>query len=207
MAEGDTNEEITEQAMTQVLGAATPELGQFREQVQQAKQSALGLVNGMSDQGFQWRPGPGRWSIAECFEHLNVTLELYLPGMDGAIETARSRGWRGNGPLRPGWLGRWMIGTLEPPPKRRFRAPGAFRPQRVLPLSEAIPRFVQLREMLEQRLWDAEGLDLGRAKIRSPAVPLVRFSLGETFAIVTAHDRRHLWQAGQVARSPGFPGP
>jgi len=197
--------DMANQVSSQTQGAAASDLQQFRAQVGQVKQQALGLVEGLSDQAFQWRPGPRRWSIAECFEHLNLTVELYLPGMERAIETAQARGWRSNDAVRLGWLGRWMIDTIEPPAKRRFKAPGAFRPQRILPLSEAMPRFMKLRDELEERLRKAEGLDLQRAKIRSPAMPLVRFSLGETFAIVTTHDRRHLWQAGQVKQSADFP--
>jgi hypothetical protein len=144
--------DIANQVSSQTLGDAASDLQQFRAQVRQAKQQALGLVEGLSDQAFQWRPGPQRWSIAECLEHLNVTLELYLPGIDRAIETAQARGWRSNDAVRPGWLGRWMIGLLEPPATRRFKAPGAFRPQRILPLSEAMPRFMKLRDELEERL-------------------------------------------------------
>jgi hypothetical protein len=199
--------DITDQAPLQASGAVTLDLRQFCEQVGQAKQQALRLVERLDDQAFEWRPGPGRWSIAECLEHLNVTLELYFPGMDEAIQTARARGWRCDKPPRPGFLGRWLISALEPTATRRLKAPRIFHPQKILPLAEAIPRFMHLRQELEKRLRDAEGLDLQRAKLRSPALSLLRFNLGETFAIVTTHDRRHLWQAEQVRQSPGFPQP
>ena len=43
-----------------------------------------------------------------------------------------------------------------------------------------------------------DGLDLKRIKVASPAMKLMRFSVGAYFRISTAHERRHLWQAEQV---------
>jgi hypothetical protein len=45
---------------------------------------------------------------------------------------------------------------------------------------------------------------LGRVKVRSPAMKLLRFPLGGLFAIMAAHERRHLWQAQQVSRMATF---
>jgi hypothetical protein len=144
--------------------------------------------------------------MAECFEHMDVTVNLYLPAIDAAIEKAKALGRRGGEtPLQPAFFARWFVGLLEPPPKRRFRAFGPFVPQQIRPIAEALPRFLQLRDALLRRLGQAEDLDLQRAKLRSPAVPLLRFTLAETFAIITAHDRRHLWQAEQLRRLPEFP--
>jgi hypothetical protein len=39
----------------------------------------------------------------------------------------------------------------------------------------------------------------------SPFSKLLRFTLGQVFALNTAHGRRHLWQARQVRIDPGFP--
>ena len=50
----------------------------------------------------------------------------------------------------------------------------------------------------------AEGLDFRRIKVRSQFGPM-SFSLGATFLIVLAHERRHLWQARQVRIADTFP--
>jgi hypothetical protein len=55
------------------------------------------------------------------------------------------------------------------------------------------------------RLRQANGLDLSRARVRSPASKWLRMPLGSGFAVMTAHERRHLWQARRVTSSPGFP--
>jgi hypothetical protein len=35
--------------------------------------------------------------------------------------------------------------------------------------------------------------------------PFVKMPLGARFALITAHDRRHLWQAEQVRNHASFP--
>jgi hypothetical protein len=55
------------------------------------------------------------------------------------------------------------------------------------------------------RLRQANGLDLGRARVSSPVAAWVRLSLGSAFALMVAHERRHLWQARGITRLEGFP--
>jgi hypothetical protein len=51
----------------------------------------------------------------------------------------------------------------------------------------------------------ADGIDLVRAKAKSPILPLFTWSLGAMFAIMLAHERRHIWQAREVRNAAGFP--
>lgn len=173
MSYGTTSDLLTPAAVSWTGGLAG-----FRAQVERNQEHARRLVEGLDDEAFRWRPEPRRWSMAECFEHMDVSLGLYLPAIDGAVERAKAQSWRCSPPPpRPGFLAKWFVGLLEPPPKRRFRAFGPFVPQQVRPLADALPRFLRSRDELLRRLRDAEGLDLQRAKLRSPAVPLLRFSL------------------------------
>jgi hypothetical protein len=55
------------------------------------------------------------------------------------------------------------------------------------------------------RLRQANGLDLARARVRSPVSKWIVMPLGTGFAAMTAHERRHLWQAGRIVDAPGFP--
>jgi hypothetical protein len=55
------------------------------------------------------------------------------------------------------------------------------------------------------RLRQANGLDLGRARVRTPVATWLRMSLGSGFALLAAHERRHLWQARRITQMPGFP--
>jgi len=47
--------------------------------------------------------------------------------------------------------------------------------------------------------------NVNRIRFRNPFVRSIRFTVGTGLLIISAHDRRHLWQAEQVRRSEGFP--
>jgi hypothetical protein len=55
------------------------------------------------------------------------------------------------------------------------------------------------------RLRQANGLDLTRARVRSPILRWLKLPLGTAFAFTTSHERRHLWQARRIAETAGFP--
>ncbi len=111
----------------------------------------------------------------------------------------------GDFPAKRGLIGGWVVRIAEPPPRGRVKAPRAFRPKEEQPLDTVVTKFQELQDQIVERLRQANGVDLWRTKIRSPAIALLKLSLGETFALLTAHERRHLWQAEQVKGDPGFP--
>jgi len=55
------------------------------------------------------------------------------------------------------------------------------------------------------RLHQANGLDLARARMVSPVLRWLRMPLGSGFAMMLAHERRHLAQARRVLSAEGFP--
>ena len=95
-----------------------PELEEYLRQLDAIRADARQLVAGLSDAEFNRRPAAGRWSAAECLDHLN-TVRKTLPAIDRAITSAAARGLRSDGPFRYGWFARWMIRSFEPPPRRR----------------------------------------------------------------------------------------
>lgn len=182
-----------------------PELEEYARQVEAIKRDATDLVVELSEAQFNWRPEAGRWSIAECLTHLNVTARQYFPLIRAAIEQARARRQLSPGPFRHGFLGNWFVRSLEPPVKRRSKAPKVFVPPPDQPFASVVPEFMGVQEQLLLLVRDANGVDLARAKVRSPANRLIRLSLGQSLALLAAHERRHLWQARQVKDDPRFP--
>ena len=181
------------------------ELSEYRRQLRDARADAEKLVEGLSDEQFNWRPEPDRWSIAECLDHLNNGWRV-LEKLDHKIAKASEQGVRGEGPYRHPLLGRLYVRLMEPPPKIRVRAPKAFVPKPDQPLAEVAPRFLELQDEIIRRVIAADGLDLGGVRMSSPITRRFKMSLGQWFAFLAAHERRHLWQAWQVRKHPDFPG-
>ena len=111
----------------------------------------------------------------------------------------------GNGPFRHGFLVNRFVKMLAPPPRRRLKAPGLFQPKVDTPVAHTAERFVAHQDSLIERVNRANGLDLARVRLVSPVTRWLRMSLGQCFAVITTHQRRHLWQAARVRDLPDFP--
>lgn len=196
------------QASVQTSGneaALIQELEELRLQFVAATEEAKALLSTLSDEQFNWSPQPGIWSVAQCIDHLNVTGKIYGATIDEKIAEARSQQRFSNGPFRHRWLDRLFVGAMEPPVKRKFKAPKQFVPQADKPLDTVSAEFMLLQQAFLGRLQNANGLDLAHIKVASPVIGLLKMTLLGVFALVVAHERRHLWQARQILQHADFP--
>ena len=180
-------------------------LGGIAEQIEAIRERLETLAAGKSNEALNWRPEANRWSIAECIEHLNLTADMLLPEIDKSIAAGITAEPGTEGVARHSMLFRWLLPVIEPPPKRRFKAPRASRPRPDLHAESVVARFAKVQDEVVERLDRARGINLTRTKVRHPGAPLMRFRLGEIFVTIAAHERRHLWQAEQVTKAEGFP--
>jgi hypothetical protein len=181
------------------------ELARYRSQFRDNRVRAESLFVGLGRRQFNWQPAPKSWSVAQCLMHLVLSADVYQPRMLEAM--ARARGRTGTPPFRYGPLSRWMLRSMEPPVRKRYRAPGRFaaRPEEDHDVADVLGRFESLIDGWDRIVEGSQGLDLARVKVRSPVLPLFRFRLGVIIALMAVHERRHLWQAGQVLETAGFP--
>jgi hypothetical protein len=183
-----------------------PETQSMLDQLQAIKAEAQAVTAGLTDAQFNWRPGKGRWSIADCLQHLNVSVSKTLPAFDRAIAEGRAKGQNASGPFKYGWFSRMVAGSMEPPPRFKMKTPSILRVPSTATYRAAdlLPEFPRVRDQLAERVRRADGLDLARVRTISPVNRLLRLPLGAYFQFIIAHDRRHVWQARQVRNAPGF---
>lgn len=186
--------------------ALRPDLQQLLDEIDAIDRATEALLRRVSDEQFFWQPNEGRsWSIAQCFDHLSVTNALYSHAMAGAIETARARGWTGGGPIASSLFGRQFLKSMEPPVTRRFRAPGKVIPRTHKTRDEIIRTFREGHERLREMIKAAADIDVNRATFKNPFFGLFSVRVGTGLRVGPAHERRHVWQAENVTRAPGFP--
>jgi hypothetical protein len=179
------------------------ELTGYEVQLDRIVAEAEGLMAHLTDEQFNWRPAPGRWSIAENLDHLRATGAQYVPAIDEAIAAGQARSLYGEGPFRYGPVERFLAWSMEPPVRVRLKTLGAITPAGEHSLGIARPAFLHAQEELRARIRRANGLDLSRVRVRSPLVTWLQLSLGKALAFLLAHERRHLWQAKEVRRLMG----
>jgi hypothetical protein len=172
-------------------------IGELRE----TSRRADALVTGHATSQFLRRPGEGRWSAAECIEHLNLSNRCYLPRIEEALRVLREKKLAGSGPFRLNWNARLLkYWVVEPPSRLRLPTSKPFKPIKVSDAAAAFGEFESLNQKLEEQLDSARGLDLGGAKIVSPFAQNVKYSVYSAFVLIAAHNRRHLWQAENALR-------
>src|SRR5436305_11942148 len=101
---------------------------QCAREIQEGRRRAEALLLGLTPEQLTTQPEGGKWSVAECILHLNVTAKVMQSSMEEAIAQAKRDNQVGTGPFRVGTKGRLLIWIAEPPPKFRIPAPPHLRP-------------------------------------------------------------------------------
>lgn len=142
---------------------------------------------------------------------MNIVNGQNLAPLQSAIEQGHSRNLTGDGgPFTYGLLSRKFVESMEPPVKRKFKAPAGYKPPPEADLVETVAEYRRISNELCRLARASAGLHLGHIKTTLPMLPpilrsLVKMPMGARFGLITAHDRRHLWQAEQVRSHPAYP--
>lgn len=184
-----------------------PELEGYRAGFRWAKGEIQSLATSVDPATYNARPAENAWSAAECIEHLSATAREMIPALDAGVARARENGWLAHGPFEYGRFEKWFArqaGGDELPPRRRFKAPKLYHPpHQTYDMDDALQEFLALQDRYIETLQLASGVDLARTKVASPAMSLVKLSLGQWLKSMDGHQRRHLWQAREAIRRVG----
>ena len=182
-----------------------PDLENLQTQFDAIDRDAAALMQSLSPRQASWAPSRSRWSVLQCFEHISVSVRLYLARINIAIETGWKRGTTSPGPYQYRRFERWIIRTIEPPYKFRAKTAAPYQPRGVRSQSEVLADFIREHDELRDAMRRSDGLDLGGIRFRHPHAFFLVFSLGASYGVLAGHARRHLWQARQVTLLPEFP--
>jgi hypothetical protein len=169
------------------------------DQVRTLIRRAHELAGDADPAAFNRPPSDGAWSAGQCFEHLNETARIYLPVIAEAMEAGRAAGHTHRSGDGRTILGRLIAWSQEPPVRFRFRTFQAIEPPREeLDPGRVLEDFEVLHEELIVRINEAGTLDCRRIRFRSPLDRRLKLCLGDWFAFLAAHGRRHLLQADRA---------
>jgi hypothetical protein len=117
---------------------------------------------------------------------------------------AKDKNLLSNGPFKFSWLGKKFVDNVEPPVKRRLKNPKKWSPESGLEMNKTIENYDRFQDRYIDLLRKSAGLDMTKVRISSPATNLIRLTIFDMFNINAAHQRRHLWQAGNVRKAIGL---
>lgn len=178
------------------------QLDRYRSGFIALQEEATDLVRGRNGDVLRHPPDPDSWSVVQILDHMNTAGWLLLTSLEDAIEKHQKNGPFGEPPFQYGVVSRWFVRTMRPSSGWTIPAPPVFEPSapETLYSNEVIEEFCALQTQFAECVGHADGLDLRRIRVASPAIPLFRISLGAWFEATIAHEERHLEQARRVLR-------
>ncbi len=175
------------------------QLEEYETGFRDIKNEVIALTEGVDADRLKTAPGPESWSVVEIIDHMNTSGTLLLGELEAAVEEGHADEVYGDPPFQYGFISRWWISLLQPS-GWDLPAPSATEPPSpdTLPPDEIIDDFCSLQERFADCVREADGLDLRRIRAGSPALPLLRVSLGAWFEAHLGHENRHLDQMRRV---------
>jgi len=157
----------------------------------------------LTDEQLLYRPGPGKWSIAEIYGHLNLCMDQHIRSI--LMRIALAPDWPSDA-YRSNWLGDWLYWRIKP--RRdgsifRQKAQQAHCPDVVtLDGREELAAFQRHCDALDGILRHVWTKDLRRIRIPFSLNGMVRLRLGDLLRFLVAHGERHLLQAQRIRVVP-----
>jgi DinB superfamily len=144
-------------------------------------------------------PAPGKWSAAQCLQHLNFYGDHYLPAIEKAINKARSRGDKPSATFTSGWLGAYFTRLMLPQQNgtlpSTMQAPKNAVPDPTPDPVQMLATFITQQEKMLQLLEAAKRVNLNTNRVPISLSAFIRLKMGDTFGFVIAHNERHVLQA------------
>ena len=158
---------------------------------------ARALAGTLTAEQLNWTPRQDAWSVGQCLEHLAIGNELYIDAIEATLTENLSAH-----PVQEITLGRpsrWFIRNyIEPSAEmKRSTAPGTIRPAATVG-PDVLDRFLRSNERIRAIARRAADYDVNRIRFKNPFVPVIRFTIGTGFEILSRHQARHLLQAERV---------
>jgi hypothetical protein len=180
-----------------------PDIENLRDQLDAAERDARLLVENLAEERGCWRAEAASWSVAQCLDHLAISNQVYLGAMKEPAIHARAAGRLRRRPALPGFVGRWFAAKMEPPvkPSSKMKTMRNIQPGTSPSLTDAFARFLTSQDEVREYLRTNADLDLAGIRFPNPLVRGIRFSLATGLHVITAHERRHMWQAWRVRRA------
>ncbi|NVO83274.1 DinB family protein [Hymenobacter terrestris] len=179
-------------ATTEFLDALTADVERVRE-VANRRFRTLG-----SEQ-LNRGPGPGRWSVGQCLEHLNLIGGLYLPVISRKIQAAQQRGTRPATTVKHGYFGQKLTAAMRvPATEKPLKSPQQYAPSGSRLPGTVVEVFTRQLDELSNLLSQARRINMNAIRIANPVIPLLLPPLPDVFELLVEHLKRHLLQAERV---------
>jgi DinB superfamily len=180
---------------TSTLSISTGQLDAVLKEAENVTLKAKDLVAGRSQADLAISLESDSWSVAQCLDHLARTTIAFVPALSSAIALAPRL--TTNRALRTGAVTSLLIQKLEPPYWRRLKVLAPLIPHE-RDFNAAWGKFEESQAQLQKIIHSAAGLAIDYVKVESSVHARFSHNVYGALRMLTAHERRHLWQIENI---------
>ncbi|MGG9971702.1 DinB family protein [Ferruginibacter sp. SUN002] len=149
----------------------------------------------LSDSALNFRRAENEWSALECFEHLNLYGDFYLPEIEKQLLNNKPNS--NNFIFKSGILGNFFANSMKVTNGKvnKMKTPRDKNPINSQLSVTTIDRLLKQLEKLKTLLLQARTINLTKAKTSISLSKLIKLRLGDTFRFIVYHNERHILQA------------
>jgi uncharacterized damage-inducible protein DinB len=163
----------------------------------ESRERLLGMAQGLSREQLHYRPAPGRWTVAECLEHITAVEGRLLGAIQKTLAAGPDSSKRSAMDGKDDALVADVAGRVT-----RFQAPDVLAPTGRWPDERLLQEFEGARRQTRDFAAGTEA-DLRAYFFKHPV--LGELDLYQWLLLIAAHCDRHRAQSEEVMASPGFP--
>ncbi len=168
------------------------------DRLARASDGARRDFGGLTPEQLNWKATVDRWSVGQCLDHVIHSNRQYFQQLEALIDDSWAPTFWERLPWLPGFWGRLLVRSIQPEPRRRYKAPRTFEPAHSDLDLAVIDRFEENMQELAELMRRSDKLDHQQTVITSPLSAVITYPLEHCFPLLTNHTERHLLQARRV---------
>jgi hypothetical protein len=167
------------------------------DQLEQTKKIVVEALSGVTPAQWQYKPAPGRWSVAECAEHIVLAEDYIFGGAQGMLKSPAVERL----PSSTAETDQKIVGMVTDR-SHKLTAPEPLVPGgKILSAADAIRQFTEKRDAHIAYVKSTQD-DL---RVHIGDSPAGKMDAYQFLLLLSAHSARHTAQIREVQASAGYP--
>lgn len=172
----------------------------YFELLNKAEKAIKEEFGSLSKEELNKKPNANSWSIAECIEHLVLTMESYFPHYQEILEGNHSFGFLGKVPFLAKFFGKVILNSVEPNRQKKIKTFPVWDPAKSEVSDNIIAKFSETKNKTIEYLKELEPKISEKQMIASPANRKIVYPFEYFLKIITDHNFRHISQGIEVKK-------
>lgn len=172
------------------------ERAELIEMLNKSEKEFLQAVDALTEQQWSFKPGPDRWSVAECAEHIVLAEALLFETATKSLTAPSDEKWEATLSKTD------LLRRALPNRSTKVDAPAAIKPQQKMTRQQLMTRFREQRARALAYVQETEA----PLKAHTAANPFFGpLNAHQWLLYIPLHHLRHNLQIAEVKTSPAYP--